>query len=114
MASNLLQLPAELLAMITAYIVRPSDLKSLCLTSHLLSSIATKQLYHTIELHATELSLPDGKGFLLPSNRGHKHVRCLSLSPESVLGYGDLSSRIRDVFRAALRLIPRDHLTTLM
>ena len=114
MASKLLQLPAELLTVIVTYIVRPTDLKRLCCTNQLLSSIATKQLYHTIELDTSELTHPDGKGLLLSSNKGYEHVRCLRMARKNPSAGAAQMKVARDIFRAVLRFIPRDTLTTLL
>lgn len=82
MCSRLESLPAELLLHVIGYIARPSDLKSLCLTSTEIRRPATTLLYKRIIF---DKSIPNwaslmkpGTGMLSQSNAGLAQIRELT------------------------------------
>ena len=113
MARGILQLPEELQFSCVEYIVRPTDLKSLCCTCKGLATNATKLLYRWVEIDTENTRLLDGKGFLISGNRGHEHVRSLTLSSRRWPEDRARDERNAKFSRVALQLLPRDKLATL-
>ncbi|KAK5114188.1 hypothetical protein LTR62_002758 [Meristemomyces frigidus] len=56
-------------------VLRPTDLRSLCLTSKLLHTLAVKPLYRTVSLDLGSEADTRLSAFLSPANIGLKHVR---------------------------------------
>lgn len=107
MPTTLQTFPPELRDAILSYILRPTDLKSLCLTSKLLRSLATPKLYHDVVLDLT--AVEKNAGFLVHRHPGHLHVKelgFLPLDPDDPFD-GEAAQR---TIRFALQLLPRDSL----
>ena len=115
MACELLDLPTELLVSIIDYIIRPTDLKSLCCSCKSLAEYATKQLYFAVAIDVDKASIPDGSGFLISGNRGHQYVRVLSIDADrSKPDDGAKSEKPAEFLRAALQVLPKDQLMGLL
>ncbi|KAK4505138.1 hypothetical protein PRZ48_003101 [Zasmidium cellare] len=83
MSSRLESLPAELLLHIADHIPRPSDLKSLCLTSKLIRVPATTVLYREIVFDyrtPTWISFKPDTGMLSKANPGLAQIRHLTFN----------------------------------
>ncbi|KAI5250627.1 hypothetical protein E4T42_04920 [Aureobasidium subglaciale] len=107
---NLNELAPELQTNIVKHIHRPSDLKSLCLTSRRLYDVATKQLYQSVNLEIgrrTDLRLG---AMLHPGNAGLKQIRILRVqfNPQHI----DLSEtdklRVEMVVRMLIDSLPEN------
>lgn len=99
---HLEKMPQELLLMVLDHITRPTDLKSLCLTSPFLRRLATPPLYRSIILFVGGPKDKKLSAFLKPSNPGIPHVREIFLRLEKFVTpmrgstYGDESSDEED------------------
>ena len=107
---QLQDLPPELLLLILGYIRRPSALKSLCLTSKCLRSLAIPLLYNKITLDASNSISTANTAFLNASN-GHAFVKDLSFEP-LVAAIKDQASALHFVKRA-IRVVPLNGLKCL-
>lgn len=106
---TLLSVPPELQTAIVSYILRPSDLKSLCLSCQQLGAVATEQLYNDVLLDVGKRTRKPG--FFVTNHRGHRHIRSLTVfvAPD---GYGTYQfmycPSANLATRLALQLIPRN------
>ena len=101
-------IPPELQKAIISLIPRPTDLKSLCLTSKQLRNIATSYLYRDVKLDLREWKV--GHGFFKQGHPGHKYVRMLSIIPSGYIPTQQAGRSMRQAIRVLLGLIPRDAL----
>lgn len=69
----------------SAQIIRPEDLKTLCLTSKALRDIATPQLYRKMLLFVGGHNDIRISGLLSRTNPGIQHIRKISLQLEKVI-----------------------------
>ncbi|KAI9676932.1 MAG: hypothetical protein M1817_006771 [Caeruleum heppii] len=76
-----LDLSFDVKSLIISYVIRPTDMKSLCLTCSAIRDITVKQLYKKVELDVggeADLKL---SALLGRSNPGLEHIRSLILNP---------------------------------
>ena len=102
-------LPKDVLVAVVDLIPRPTDLKSLCLTSKALREVAIPQLYKNVELDQDSPGYPfqPGVGFFRRGHPGHTHVRKLKMFCYLY------DANARAFVKLALRIIPRDCLRVL-
>lgn len=94
-------LPTELLAMIMAYILRPTELAGLCRVCKIFREVAVPQLYHSVTLRLAESRLVKAAArSFLSSNPGLVHIRRITTISE--LGQGET-----EAFRASGQAIQR-------
>ncbi|KAI9699364.1 MAG: hypothetical protein M1836_002975 [Candelina mexicana] len=97
-------LPLDIKALILDYIIRPTDMKTLCLVSKHLCSLMTPQLYRRVVLDIG--GPPDQRvpALLSPDNRGLYHIRALVLE-----GHSEYDERQAFLdLRLITELLPRD------
>ncbi|KAI9839416.1 MAG: hypothetical protein M1838_004329 [Thelocarpon superellum] len=80
--SKLMSLSYDLRSLLLSYIIRPGDLKSLCLTCKDLRDIAIRQLYRKVEIDIGSQSDLKLSAFLGRNNPGLPFVRTLILNPD--------------------------------
>ena len=99
-------IPSEIQSSVVALVTRTTDLKSLCLTSKQVRSIATPCLYETVVLVE---GWKEDQGFFRQDNSGHPYVRSLIIPSQSSHNPKKSKSGQRAI-RLALQLIPRNAL----
>ncbi|CAI6334961.1 unnamed protein product [Periconia digitata] len=76
---NFMDLSVDIKTLILQHIIRPTDLKNICLTNKLLHEIAVRQLYHEVVLDVGSDDDTRLGAFLSPKNIGLKHIRKMDL-----------------------------------
>ncbi|KAK4631889.1 hypothetical protein CLAFUW4_03760 [Fulvia fulva] len=112
--SRLESLPPELVTIVLDYIPRPTDLKSLCLTSKVLRNVATPPLYKTAVFDDKVPDWPKssfGRGFLSLDNPGIAHVRALEFAPCVTMRNHEQEQQF---LKRALQVLPRNALTAIV
>lgn len=114
MASRIESLPPELLLRLAGFILRPSDLKALCLTSKAMRVPATTALYHTITLAGNVPGWRDGiletkAGFFSSKNPGLQQIRKLRLQS----AFDDPSGEEDEAVETVLNALPSNVLRQL-
>lgn len=101
-------LPPELLDAVVSFILRPTCLKSLCLTSKRLLAIATPHLYHEV---IVDIEMTPKKPRLFkPGHRGHPFVRYLVFRADEYMYDDDTARSAESLVMSALEVIPTDKL----
>lgn len=77
--TEFVSLPADIKSAIVSYIIRPSDLKNVCLVSHEMHEIAVRFLYESIAFDLGSAGDNRLSAFLQSRNKGLKHVRQIRL-----------------------------------
>ncbi|KAF2422436.1 hypothetical protein EJ08DRAFT_640854 [Tothia fuscella] len=74
-----LDLIPEIQALIVSFVIRPTDLKNLCLTCHHLHEVTVRQLYREVTLEVGSPTDTKLTAFINPRNKGVKHIRKMDL-----------------------------------
>ncbi|KAI9822149.1 MAG: hypothetical protein M1832_003152 [Thelocarpon impressellum] len=77
------ELSFDIKAMILGYIIRPTDMKNLCLVCKELREIAVRQLYRKVEIDVGCEADMKLTAFLGRDNPGLQHIRTLILNPDA-------------------------------
>ncbi|KAK4550816.1 hypothetical protein LTR36_000396 [Oleoguttula mirabilis] len=104
---TLTDLPPELQLAVIDHVQKPSDLKSLCLTSRELRDAALPKLYHEVVIEFDRCQMPTLNGFFLADNAGRAYTQLLFFRKISTK---DSASAWRTI-SMALHLLRRDSLT---
>ncbi|KAK4929469.1 hypothetical protein LTR66_016158 [Elasticomyces elasticus] len=101
-------LSTDIKTLVVSHIIRPSDLKNVCLVSKQLHEIAVRTLYHTVSLDlgsSTDLRLG---AFLSSRNIGLPHVRKIRLYLANVLDRCNQLQQAHFAIRMILEFLPED------
>ncbi|KAI9885727.1 MAG: hypothetical protein M1823_002493 [Watsoniomyces obsoletus] len=93
---RLLDLSYDLTAMIISYVIRPTDLKNVCLSCKTLRNVAARQLYRKVELDIGNEDDLKISAFLNRNNPGLEHIRVLVLNS----GFSEYPRPVRVVPRS--------------
>ncbi|EMC95885.1 hypothetical protein BAUCODRAFT_507579 [Baudoinia panamericana UAMH 10762] len=72
-------LPEDIKALVVEHILRPTDLKNICLVNKQLHGLAVKELYRKVDLDLGSRNDTHLSAFLNPNNKGLKHIKQIRL-----------------------------------
>ncbi|KAJ4312828.1 hypothetical protein N0V94_007252 [Neodidymelliopsis sp. IMI 364377] len=101
-------LTTELKVLVIDHINRPTDLKSLCLTSHELRKIAVRHLYREVTIDVGSPKDARLGAFLSSKNIGLQHIRKLDLYLTDVLDKCNQIHQANFAVRMILELLPEN------
>ncbi|KAG9199406.1 hypothetical protein G6514_008565 [Epicoccum nigrum] len=102
------KLPTDLKTLIIEHINRPTDLKSLCLTSKQLRDISARRLYREVTIDVGSSKDTRLGAFLNPKNIGLPHIRKLDLYLTEVLDKCNQIHQANFAVRMILELLPEN------
>ena len=102
------KLPTDLKTLIVEHINRPTDLKSLCLTSKQLRDISARRLYRSVTIDVGSSKDTRLGAFLNPKNIGLPHIRKLDLYLTDVLDKCNQIHQANFAVRMILELLPEN------
>jgi hypothetical protein len=102
------KLPTDLKTLIVEHINRPTDLKSLCLTSKQLRDISARRLYREVTIDVGSSKDTRLGAFLNPKNIGLQHIRKLDLYLTEVLDKCNQIHQANFAVRMILELLPEN------
>ncbi|KAI6856016.1 hypothetical protein KC338_g8198 [Hortaea werneckii] len=111
MATTIILLPTDLLALVISYIRAPQDLRNVSLTCKALYAVAVVPIYRTMTLRLSRVDNRKLLQALVPENRALGHVRHLVIDPFT----GCLKDNAEDVLMTLQLLanfLPRDSLVS--
>ncbi|KZM26141.1 uncharacterized protein EKO05_0000470 [Ascochyta rabiei] len=101
-------LPTDLKTLVVDHISRPTDLKSLCLTSKQLREITVRRLYRQVTIDVGSSKDTRLGAFLNPKNIGLPHIRKLDLYLTEVLDKCNQIHQANFAVRMILELLPEN------
>ncbi|KAF2477935.1 uncharacterized protein BDR25DRAFT_330548 [Lindgomyces ingoldianus] len=105
---NFMDLSVDIKTLIVQHVIRPTDLKNLCLVCKQLHEISVRQLYHEVTLDVGSANDNKLGAFLNPRNIGLKHVRKLDLYLADVLDKCNQLQQAHFAIRMILELLPEN------
>ncbi|KAF3033560.1 hypothetical protein E8E12_002528 [Didymella heteroderae] len=102
------KLPTDLKTLVIDHILRPTDLKSLCLTSKQLREITVRRLYREVSIDVGSSKDTRLGAFLNPKNIGLQHIRKLDLYLTDVLDKCNQVHLANFAVRMILELLPEN------
>ncbi|KAF9696841.1 hypothetical protein EKO04_005300 [Ascochyta lentis] len=102
------KLPTDLKTLVVDHINRPTDLKSLCLTSKQLRDITVRHLYRQVTIDVGSSKDTRLGAFLNPKNIGLPHIRKLDLYLTDVLDKCNQIHQANFAVRMILELLPEN------
>ncbi|KAK3640651.1 hypothetical protein LTR56_011743 [Elasticomyces elasticus] len=103
-------LSEDVQALIVDKILRPTDLKNVCLVNRQLHSLAVKPLYRNVSLELGSANDTRLSAFLNPRNAGLKHIRQIRLYLASVRDRCNQKQQANFATRMLLDFLPEDTL----
>ncbi|KAF2711697.1 hypothetical protein K504DRAFT_480645 [Pleomassaria siparia CBS 279.74] len=103
-----MDLSVDIKTLIVQHVIRPTDLKNLCLVCKQLHEISVRSLYNTVALDIGSPSDMKLGAFLNPKNIGLKHVRQLDLYLADVLDKCNQLVQANFAIRMILELLPEN------
>lgn len=101
-------LSEELKGLIIERIIRPSDLKRVCLVSKQLHELAARCLYRNVALDLGSENDNRLSAFLSPRNIGLKHIRQLRMYLAEVVDKCNQEKQAQFAARMVLEFLPQD------
>lgn len=106
--TKFMDLSVDIKTLIVQHVIRPTDLKSLCLTCKQLHEITVRQLYHEVTLDVGSPSDTKLSAFLNPKNIGLPHVRKLDLYLADVMDKCNQLQQAHFAIRMILEFLPEN------
>ncbi|KAF2195479.1 hypothetical protein K469DRAFT_722705 [Zopfia rhizophila CBS 207.26] len=103
-----MDLSVDIKTLIVQHVIRPTDLKNLCLVCKQLHEITVRQLYHEVTLDVGSPNDMKLSAFLNPKNIGLPHVRKLDLYLADVLDKCNQLQQAHFAIRMILELLPEN------
>ncbi|KAF1361900.1 hypothetical protein EJ07DRAFT_164371 [Lizonia empirigonia] len=102
------KLPTDIKTLVVGHISRPTDLKSLCLTSRQLGEITARRLYRQVTIDVGSTKDTRLAAFLNPHNIGLQHIRKLDLYLTDVVDKCNQIHQANFAVRMILELLPEN------
>ncbi|KAF1985842.1 hypothetical protein K402DRAFT_421767 [Aulographum hederae CBS 113979] len=106
--TTLMDLSTDVKTLVLGYVIRPTDLKNVCLTCKQFHEIAVRQLYHEVTLDVGSPTDSKLTSFINPRNIGLPHIRKLDLYLADVMDKCNQLTQANFAIRMILEFLPED------
>ncbi|KAF2402430.1 hypothetical protein EJ06DRAFT_473503 [Trichodelitschia bisporula] len=105
---RLLDLSVDIKTLIVAHVIRPTDMKNLCLTCKQMHAITARQLYHEVTLEVGSPTDTKLTAFINPRNIGLQYIRKMDLYLADVPDKCNQLQQAHFAIRMILEFLPED------